>query len=99
MARIAKTTTHFVLISAVDSRGCVRQGEPREYAVEERQGQVRRTIGRVYGGGGGKWMGLPVAGTAWTLWHDTRAEALDALRRRESCVEEQEKRWRALDAA
>jgi hypothetical protein len=84
MARTAKITTHFVLISAVDSRGRARKDQPREYAVEERQGQVRRTLGRVYGGDG-HWMALPVGAGAWTRYHPTRGAALDALRLREDC--------------
>lgn len=94
MARTARTTTHFVL-TAEDKGGVTVM---RDYNVEERQGQVRRTVGRVYGGGN-SWMGLPIGGTAWTCRHTTRAAALDAMRRRENCVEVQVARDIAAAAA
>ena len=95
MARTARTRTHYVLTAEL--RDDHRRVYAREYNVEERQGwgdrAVVRTIGRIVGGGS-DWMALPVAASAWTLRHRTRAAALDALRRREDCVEVQRARWR-----
>lgn len=80
MARTAKTTVHFVAID----------GEDDLFAVEERTGQVRTTIGRVARLGGPRdgypannpvvWMAVGVGMRGWTCVYSTRREALAAMR-------------------
>ena len=82
MARTARTRTHYI------ETGTTVQGATthRDYVVEIRQGQVRRSIGRIMGSvrnGRGTWAALPVGGQAWTTWHPTRAAALAACQARE----------------
>ena len=89
MARIAKVHVHFVETHVEvqrESWGAATGTTFRDYNVEERQGQVRRTIGRIFGAinsSGGSWEALPIGATAWTARHTTRREALAALYRRE----------------
>jgi hypothetical protein len=78
MARTATARIKFVETTRHGLVSCVM----REYNVEVRQGQVRRTIGRIYGGGR-SWEALPVAASAWTRRHTTRAAAVQALQARE----------------
>ena len=82
MARTARTRTHYI------ETGTTVQGATthRDYVVEIRQGQVRRSIGRIMGSvrsGRGAWAALPVGAEAWTAWHPTRAAATAALVARE----------------
>lgn len=79
MARIARTTTHYIALST--------EGALREYAVEERQGQVTRTIGRVTGRPGGTWTALGVGAPAWTAYFPTRAAAVESMRRGETFLD------------
>lgn len=64
-----------------------------DYTVEVRRGQVRYSIGRIYGavsvnGGRASWMGLPCGQTSgWTRYHTTRRAALLALYAGESCTQ------------
>ena len=88
MARTAKVTVHFVADESADRPGPVYGPTTtfRDYVVEEHQGQLRRSIGRISGSirnGRGQWNGLPVGAEAWTSWYGTRAAALAALRARE----------------
>lgn len=72
----AKIRTKFAVIAEWDNG--------RDYAVEEHQGQIRRTVGRV-SGLGRQWTALPIGGQAWTRRYPTRTLAVDAMRRREDC--------------
>lgn len=64
-----------------------------DYTVEVRRGQVRYSIGRIYGavptnGGRGSWMALPAGQTSgWSRYHRTRTQALVALFAGESCTQ------------
>lgn len=50
-----------------------------DYAVEIRQGRTARTIGRVSGGHGSRWIGLSIGAPRWSPWVATRREATAPL--------------------
>jgi hypothetical protein len=93
MARTAAAHIHYVLTGEqVEPNGDGTRVVFRDYNVEVRQGQTRRTIGRIAGSmtlsrsgntSRATWNALPIGATAWTRYHTTRAAALDALLVRE----------------
>jgi hypothetical protein len=70
---LARRRTHFVVTASYP-------GNPvaRDYTVTIQYGQVRYSIGRIYGGGN-QWNALPIQAEQWTPWVRTCREALAAL--------------------
>jgi hypothetical protein len=84
MPRTARVRHHFIEAATWPTS----RGTARDYVVEVRQGQVRYSLGRISGGGGGQWNALAIGADAWSRWHRTRTAALAALQARETFTDE-----------